>query len=94
MRSHILAIIAIASCIAVSVSAAEGNWKNPSSWDKVRDGMSESQVISILGEPTTTKDLGSMRTLFYRGKVEDSGFVSGNVKLDEDRVWDINKPVF
>jgi hypothetical protein len=57
--------------------------------------MSESQVISILGPPTNVdRTIGSMPILFYKGEVPGSGFVSGNVKLSEDRVYLVNKPVF
>ena len=94
MRHHIIAIFALFSCITVSAYATGGNWKNPSSWNGVSNGMSERQVISILGKPTSAENVGSFRTLFYRGDVAGSGFVSGNVKLDEDRVWIVNKPVF
>jgi len=69
-------------------------WHNKKNWEKIRDGMSESQVISILGEPTSKKDVGSYKTIFYQGEVSGSGFVSGNIKFDEDRVWGINIPVF
>src|SRR5438034_9453869 len=71
-------------------------WKVPLNWDKVRYGMSERQVISILGQPTSVEEpiRGGLRTLFYRGEVGSSGFVSGNVQLSDDRVYLVNKPVF
>lgn len=68
-------------------------WHTPSNWDRIKDGMSEKQVISILGRPTSTKNI-LYRTLFYRGEVTGSGFVSGNVELWNDRVRQVNKPVF
>ena len=71
-------------------------WQTPSNWDRIKDGMSEKQVITILGRPTSTKSIGvgGYRTLFYRGEVTGSGFVSGNMQLKDDRVWQVNKPVF
>lgn len=75
MRYHIIALIVLFSSITVSVSAANGNWENQSSWNGISNGMSERQVVSILGKPTSAKDLGSMRTLFYRGDVAGSGFI-------------------
>lgn len=68
-------------------------WKAPSTWERVKDGMSQAQVIAILGQPTSVENT-HLRTLFYRGEVPGSGFVSGNVKLVEDRVYLVNKPVF
>ena len=77
------------------VGSTVGGWKKKSNWARIRDGMSEKQVISILGKPTSIKDLGGgLRTLFYQGEVSGSGYVSGNVKLADDRVWLINVPVF
>ena len=69
-------------------------WHYETYWRRIKDGMSESQVIKILGKPTGVKDIGPFRTLFYRGEVRGSGFVSGNVELSDDRVWQVNTPVF
>src|SRR5439155_14334905 len=70
-------------------------WKVPLNWDKVRYGMSERQVIATLGQPTSAKqEAGTWRTLYYRGEVGSSGFVSGNVVLNDDRVFAVYKPVF
>lgn len=81
--------------LRLGTSAPSGvRWHTPGNWDQVRTGMLESQVISTLGTPTDVQQVGSLRTLFYRGEVPGSGFVSGNVKLGEDRVYLVNKPVF
>jgi len=43
-------------------------WENPENWSRLREGMSESQVISLLGQPTgrnTYPALNSVR-LWYR----------------------------
>ena len=69
-------------------------WRNERDWSRIQDGMSQLQVESILGSPTSVKDVGPYRTLLYRGEVPGSGFVSGNVALTDDRVWMINVPVF
>ena len=75
---------------------APPKWHTPSNWDRIKDGMSETQVISVLGSPTSTESIGAgeYSYLFYRGEVPGSGFVSGNVRLTYDRVWEVNKPVF
>lgn len=74
---------------------ASDSWTTPATWRRLRSGMSERQVIAILGPPTSTETIGgSLRTLFYQGNVGRSGYVSGNVKLGEDRVYLINIPVF
>lgn len=82
--------------VSSSPPSARGGlpWHRAEAWRRLKDGMSERQVLSILGNPTSTKDLHPFRTLFYRGEVTGSGFVSGNVQLQEDRVWQVNVPVF
>lgn len=69
-------------------------WHDGNSWGRVKNGMSESQVIAILGPPTSVEAVGGYKTLFYRGEVSGSGSVSGNTELSQDRVWAVNTPVF
>lgn len=76
-----------------TTGAMIGGWHSSANWVLVKDGMSQNQVISLLGQPTSIENAGPFRTLFYRGEVNGS-FISGNVKLTDDRVWKINQPVF
>ena len=69
-------------------------WHDGISWGRVKEGMSEAQVISILGPPTSLDVIGGDKTLFYRGVVSGSVSVSGNTKLHNDRVWQVNTPLF
>ena len=70
-------------------------WHDQNAWGRVRNGMSEAQVVSILGRPTSVEPIGGgFKTLFYRGEVSGSGSVSGNVKFNDDRVYMVNSPVF
>ena len=76
--------------------APRGAWMTAAPWGRIKRGMSERQVISILGSPTK-REVDSIKiTLFYQGEVADSGYVSGNIQLwlDDNRVWSINRPVF
>lgn len=77
-----------------TASSAGQPWHDRNSWGRVKNGMSEAQVVSILGRPTSVKTVGGFKTLFYRGEVSSSGSVSGNIKLQDDRVWQVNTPVF
>lgn len=70
------------------------SWQDRNAWGRVKNGMSEAQVASILGRPTSVETVGPYKTLFYRGEVGGSGSVSGNIKLQDDRVWQVNTPVF
>lgn len=68
-------------------------WMVPSNWDRVKRGMSESQVRGVLGAPVSV-DAFTGRKLFYKGEVPGSGSVTGYVWLIDDRVISIEKPVF
>ncbi len=61
--------------------SAEQPWHDGSTWGRVKNGMSEAQVISILGRPTSVESVGGFKTLFYRGEVNGSGSVSRNIKF-------------
>jgi len=68
-------------------------WHNKAAWLSITKGMSEDQVVSRLGRPTSVEVLGSFKTLFYRGNV-GSERVSGNVGILDYRVWKVEIPVF
>lgn len=76
------------------IATSSAPWHDRASWGSVKNGMSEAQVVSLLGRPTSVETIGSFKTLFYRGAVPSSGSVSGNIKLQDDRVWKVNIPVF
>jgi hypothetical protein len=69
-------------------------WKTPAAWGRMKDGMSRAQVEAILGRPTSAESLYGYWTLFYSGQVAGAGSVTGTVKLHDDRVWEVNVPVF
>jgi hypothetical protein len=73
---------------------SSGSFGSPGAWSRIKDGMSEAQVTQLLGPPTSTKILGPYKTLFFEGPVPGSGSVSGNVELRDNRVYNVNVPVF
>jgi hypothetical protein len=80
---------------AVSVQPTSTTpWKTPTIWSRLKNGMSRAQVVAILGQPTSVKTIGPYLTLFYQGEVAGSGSVTGTVELTDDRVWQVNIPVF
>lgn len=69
-------------------------WLNAKNWERVQIGMSELQVIDILGPPTSLRgapDPGP-RTLFYALEIGTASFLGGQVKLEDRRVTQIEKP--
>jgi hypothetical protein len=69
-------------------------WNTPAAWRRLKEGMSRAQVEAVLGRPTSAEPFGPNLTLFYSGQVAGSGSVTGTVKLTDDRVWQVNIPVF
>ena len=68
-------------------------WTEPLNWGRIKAGMSEAQVVSILGPPTSVESVYG-RKLFYKGSVAGSVPVTGYIWLVDDRVTSIEKPVF
>ena len=76
-------------------SAAQGDWIIPANWDRIEEGMSEEQVVTILGPPTKREEqFLSYVQLFYEGEVEGSGFISGSITLERNQVaaWMTDRP--
>ena len=69
------------------------SWKNPGNWSRIKSGMSEQQVVAILGMPTSRHGRAVVK-LVYEGLISGSGYVSGNIKLMDNRVAVVNIPVF
>lgn len=69
-------------------------WLDAKNWDRVRIGMSELQVIEILGPPTSLRGGAdaSSRTLLYALEIGTANFLGGQVKLEERRVTQVEKP--
>jgi|GEM_PF-994853 len=69
-------------------------WIAPERWDRVREGMTAQEVISILGPPTAVRPDGTSptRTLFYTLQIGDTAFLSGTVRLENDRVRAVERP--
>ena len=74
-------------------SDTSDGWHNLINWQSIKHGMSERQVISILGQSTSSIGLLPIRTIYYRGKVNGS-FVTGNIVFDDGRVMAVSIPMF
>jgi hypothetical protein len=61
-------------------------------WDALRTGMSELEVIGLLGAPTTMREEGGARLLFYALEIGSSGFLGGSITLRDRTVTEIRRP--
>ena len=60
-------------------------WLSAESWNRVRTGMSELEVINVLGLPASMRTEGETRVLLYAMEIAPNGFLSGSVTLKERR---------
>ncbi len=74
-------------------AAASSGWLEIARWDRVRVGMSELEVIGVLGPPTSMRQDVDARVLLYAMEIGASGFLSGSVALRDRAVSEISKPV-
>ncbi len=62
-----------------------GLWLDSSRWQQVKAGMSELEVIGLLGPPASMRARDEERVLLYAMEIGSSGFLSGSITL-RDRV--------
>jgi hypothetical protein len=67
-------------------------WVEAARWDRVRAGMSELELINILGPPTSMRQEGDARVLLYAMEIGSTNFLGGSVELRDKAVSAINKP--
>jgi hypothetical protein len=78
-----------------STSAATSStaWLEAARWDRVRTGMSELEVIGVLGPPTSMRQEGDARVLLYAMEIGSTGFLGGSVEFRDRAVTAVNEPV-
>jgi outer membrane protein assembly factor BamE (lipoprotein component of BamABCDE complex) len=70
------------------------DWHRPSNWTQVKKGMSEAQVVEILGPPTSVDSSIDKRILLYTPDASSTSTLKGSVTLIDDRVAAMTPPVF
>ena len=69
-----------------------GAWLDADRWRKLREGMSELDVIASLGPPTSMRDENGARVLLYAMEIGSSGFLGGSVTIRDRSVIEIRQP--
>jgi hypothetical protein len=68
-------------------------WLKAAAWNRVRTGMSELEVIEILGKPTALRpDSSNRRALLYTLEIGATSFLTGSVVFDDGKVIEIQRP--
>lgn len=73
--------------------APSDDWLDAKKWRQVRSGMSELEVIGLLGRPTSMREVDGARVLFYAMEIGASGFLGGSVRFRDRAVVDVQVPV-
>ena len=68
-------------------------WLKASAWNRVRTGMSELEVIEILGKPTALRpDANNRRALLYTLEIGTTSFLTGSVSFADGKAVEVQKP--
>jgi hypothetical protein len=73
-------------------SSTPTDWVDQAKWNRLRPGMSELEVLSFLGPPTTMRDENGAKVLRYALEITSGGFLSGSVTLRDRVVVEVRKP--
>jgi hypothetical protein len=78
--------------MAPPVQGGTMTWVDAAKWRQVKAGMSELEVIAMLGAPTSMRAQGADRVLLYAMEIGTTGFLAGSVTLREKVVAEIQTP--
>jgi hypothetical protein len=67
-------------------------WLDAAKWKKLRPGMSELDVISALGPPSSVREHDGARELLYAMEIGSSAFLGGSVRLRDRVVVEVQVP--
>jgi hypothetical protein len=71
----------------------EPKWLVAAAWNRVKPGMSEFQVIEILGKPTALRpDAAGRRALLYTLEIGTTGFLTGTISFERGTVIEVQTP--
>jgi outer membrane murein-binding lipoprotein Lpp len=73
-------------------SGTGGTWLDASRWAQIKPGMSELEVLTLLGSPASMRERDGERVLLYAMEIGSSGFLSGSVTLRNRVVLRLQKP--
>jgi hypothetical protein len=67
-------------------------WLDAAKWQRLRPGMSELEVISALGPPSSIREQAGTRELLYAMEIGTSAFLAGSVRLRNRSVVEVRVP--
>jgi hypothetical protein len=72
---------------------SEQKWLQSSAWNRIKLGMTELDVIGILGKPTALRpDPSDRRALLYTLEIGTTSFLTGSVAFENGKAVEVQKP--
>lgn len=94
LEKTVKALQAIAEPKPTPIPSPTPPWQVASNWIRIRRGMSEAQVVEILGPPTSVDAASDVRTLHFDPDPRSTITLKGSVTLVDDRVTAMSPPAF
>ena len=94
LEKTIKALQAILAPLPKPIPSPTPAWQSASSWNMIKPGMSEAEVVAILGPPSRVQSVTDMRTLYYEPGPKSTTTLAGSVTLMDDRVTASTPPAF
>lgn len=85
---------AVAAPLPTRIPSEVPQWHHAANWTQVKTGMSEAQVVQILGSPTSVDTSIDTRVLLYQPDAKSTSQLKGSVTLTGDRVVAMVPPAF
>ena len=81
------------SAVTGAAPVSSDQWLDGKKWRQLSRGMSELEVIGMLGPPTSMRTQGNERVLLYAMEIGSSGFLGGSVTLRDRAVSEVRPPI-
>jgi hypothetical protein len=94
LEKTVKALQAAAAPLPARIPSETPLWHRPSNWAQIKTGMSEAEVVAILGPPTSVDTSIDRRTLLYTPDAKSTSTLTGSVTLIGDRVTAMVPPAF
>lgn len=76
-----------------SETRTDDKWLSAAAWQRVKPGMTELQVIEILGTPTALRpDERGRRALLYTLEIGSTGFLTGAIAFENGKAIEVEMP--
>jgi hypothetical protein len=94
LEKAVRALQTVAAPVPERIPAPTPAWHLASNWNLIKTGMSEAQVVEILGPPTLEETDTDLRNLYYQPDPRSTTTLNGSVTLKDDRVTAMAPPAF